>query len=509
MGIVAMGLLTTTISAQNMRTDGNVSVQVNRVQQLGDSLYIDMDITKIGKNATSRNSADFTPIIISETIQKALPSVSLKGRSNYKGYRRAVALMSNTQRADYDKVAPYAVVPDYKKRREVINYNVSVPYESWMSSARIDLRKDDCGCGKTRETDVRMLANKIDLEKIIIIERYNITPFLSYVTPEVEAVKQREVSAEAFLDFVVGKTEIRPDYMNNPVELRKITDLVNEIKSDNSLVVNKINIIGYASPEGSFAGNQRLSEGRAKALANYLSQRFDYPRSMYREVFGGENWSGLKEVVEQSSMPYRQQVLDLIANNAADIDYLNNASLKKYLMDLAGGNPWRYMLKEYFPSLRKAICKIDYEVKSFDLAEAREIFKSKPQNLSLNEMFIVANSYGKDSQEYKELFETAVRMYPNDATANLNAGIAALERKDYVSAEKYLNNVNVRMRTPEYDNAMGVLYMMRDNDFAKSEVYFKSAADAGLEQAKQNMDEIKQMLENLDQIKQAEIKQKR
>ena len=65
------------------------------------------------------------------------------------------------------------------------------------------------------------------------------------------------------------------------------------------------------------------------------------------------------------------------------------------LMQLRGGVPYRYMLKYIFPSLRVAICKVNYEIKNFNLDEAKEIIKTRPQNLSLNEMFMVANSYPK------------------------------------------------------------------------------------------------------------------
>lgn len=41
-----------------------------------------------------------------------------------------------------------------------------------------------------------------------------------YVQPDAEPVKRREIVGEAFLDFVVNKIDIRPDYMNNPRELK-------------------------------------------------------------------------------------------------------------------------------------------------------------------------------------------------------------------------------------------------------------------------------------------------
>ena len=133
-------------------------------------------------------------------------------------------------------------------------------------------------------------------------------------------------------------------------------------------------------------------------------------------------------------------------------------------------------------------------------------FKTRPQNLSLNEMFLVANTYEPGSREFSDLFETAVRMFPEDPTANLNAAIAALGRKDYVSADRYLKNIRNRMQIPEYDNAIGVLIMMRDADYDRAEQCFVVAAQTGLEAAKENLEELARIRENLDRIREAEMK---
>ena len=54
----------------------------------------------------------------------------------------------------------------------------------------------------------------------------------------------------------------------------------------------------------------------------------------------------------------------------------------------------------------------------------------RPQNLSLNEMYLVANTYSNGSREFINVFETAVRLFPEDDVAKLNAAIAALSRGD-------------------------------------------------------------------------------
>ena len=215
--------------------------------------------------------------------------------------------------------------------------------------------------------------------------------------------------------------------------------------------------------------------------------------------FGGENWDGLKKCVESSQMACRKQVLDIIDNVPDVINYVTDSSRKKALMDLKGGDPYRYMLREYFPSLRKAVCSIDFEVQNFDVDKAREIVKTKPQNLSLNEIFLVANTYEKGSHEFTDLFETAVRLYPDDLTANLNAASAALARKDLVLAEKYLNKLQGRVISAEYYNAKGVLYMLK-GDYTEAEEWLDKAFANGLPEAKHNLEEINNKKKNINEI---------
>ena len=103
-------------------------------------------------------------------------------------------------------------------------------------------------------------------------------------------------------------------------------------------------------------------------------------------------------------------------------------------------------------------------------------------------------TYEAGSAEFVRLFDTAVRLFPDDPTANLNAASAALSRGDTTIAEYYLRKA--RPDTPEYDNAMGVLLLLKeDNDGA--ETYLRRAARAGVEQARFNLTELNNKRENL------------
>ena len=481
---------------------GNITVQMNELAQRGDSLYLDMEVTTEGRNVPSRMSADFTPILTSGDRSVTLPGVSLMGRNSYKNYRRSQALMNNRERAAYAANAPYCVIPDYKGDRQIA-YRLAIPYEQWMSSASLTLQKNDCGCGISRVTDVRLLANKVALEEVMIIERYRITPALAYIQPEAEAVKRRAEQGEAYLDFAVGKTDINPEFGRNAAELEKIRKMIELVYNDKDITINRISIAGYASPEGTLAMNERLSEGRAKALQSYLRNHYPaIPNTLYSVYFGGENWDDLVEAVRASDMPDKQAVLDIIDR------YSILQGRESKLMALKSGTPWRYMLKEMFPALRKVTVAVNYDIKNFDIGEAKEVAKTRPQNLSLNELYLVANTYEPGSGDFNHLFETAVRLYPENTTAKINAAVSALQRQDFVGAETYLRSVKEH-DIPEYANAQGLLLMLRDQDYDAAEKYFESARAAGLDAAQQNLDQIARMRQNLDQLKEAELKNKR
>lgn len=68
----------------------------------------------------------------------------------------------------------------------------------------------------------------------------------------------------------------------------------------------------------------------------------------------GVDWDGLERFVEQSDMPHRDTVLHILRHTPEWV--LTNGvvtdSRKRQLGMLAGGSPWRYMERHFFPSLR-------------------------------------------------------------------------------------------------------------------------------------------------------------
>ena len=490
--LAALCLNTEEAFAQNRSYSGDIGIEPVRLEQSGDFLYIDMNFILKDVKVRTAHGVDFIPQLVARANTYNLPKVSVKGKDEYLAYERRLSLMSAKEKRKH--VAPYLVKKSNKRTNDTIRYRYVLPYESWMADAKLNVQRDECGCGESTLMSVQPVIDQVTLERIL--SPYIVNPHFAYVEPKIEVVKSREIQAECFLDFEVNKINIRPEYMNNPRELAKIRVMIDDLKLDPSIKVNRLDIIGYASPEGTLATNKRLSEGRAMALRDYLASRYDFPRNQYHIIFGGENWDGLIDALETLDMDYKNEMLDIIQ----DIPIEKGRETK--LMQLRGGVPYRYLLKNVFPSLRVAICKVNYDIKNFNVDEAKEVIKRRPQNLSLNEMFLVANTYPKGSQEFIDVFETAVRMYPDSEIANMNAATAALSRNDLISAERYLKKMESQEYWPEYNNAMGILTLLK-GDYELAEEYLNKARELGLDVATDNLEELAKKKANMNEIEKA------
>lgn len=111
-------------------------------------------------------------------------------------------------------------------------------------------------------------------------------------------------------------------------------------------------------------------------------------------TFGGENWDGLVKALQSSSMKEKETFLNIIKNTTDD------AKRKQEIMRVGGGAPYRTMLKEIYPGLRKVNCKIDYTVVNFDVEQGRIIIRENPKYLSLNEMYQVVQQLSERQQGF-------------------------------------------------------------------------------------------------------------
>lgn len=129
--------------------------------------------------------------------------------------------------------------------------------------------------------------------------------------------------------------------------------------------------------------------------------------------------------------------------------------------------------------------------RNFDVEQGRIIIRENPKYLSLNEMYQIAISYPKSSKDFVDVFNIAVRMFPNDEVANLNAAAVALSQKDLNAALKYMEKAD--HTTAEFLNNTGV-YNFLNGDIQRAVAAFEQAARLGNEAALSNFRQLHRIM---------------
>ena len=441
----------------------SVSISDNNMILVGMDITIPADM-KISSDLMLK----LTPILHNEekSINKTLPPVVVYGR------RRAIV----NEREGNVPEGTFEILRRKNNQEQTVNYTARIPFEVWMHESKLELMADLYGCANCLQEEEQAMVMPVHLV------RYTIQPAIAFVTPEVEAVKARAEEGRAYLDFPVNKIKIYPDYRNNPEELKKIISTIELVKNDKNTQITEIDIEGYASPEGSYKSNARLAQGRAEALKTYVQGLYHFENDFIKVSSVPEDWQGLRNYIVNSNFEQKAEMLSIIDDESLDYD-----ARELRLRTIDGGKAYATLLKDCYPALRHSDYKVQYVVRGFSVDEAKEIITKRPQQLSLNEMFQVAQTYESGCDEFNEVFEVAVRMFPDDPTANINAAAIELQQGNWKQAEKYLLKSDPQAGATK--NNEGVMWMMQGM-LDKAEALFNEAKALGSAEAAKNLEEI-------------------
>ncbi|RHJ88798.1 hypothetical protein DW095_14665, partial [Bacteroides sp. AM07-16] len=76
---------------------------------------------------------------------------------------------------------------------------------------------------------------------------------------------------------------------------------------------------------------------------------------------------------------------------------------ERYLMELDGGAPYKELLRDYFPKLRRIELMVAYEVRNVTDREASQLLYTHPELLSLEEIMSVSHFYRPGTVQFREV----------------------------------------------------------------------------------------------------------
>ena len=460
--LLGMGNLSETAAQTTEYITPGVSIGNFKMNREGKYLTVEMDLDLNSLDVDANRAVLLTPRLVNGTDSLDLPSVGIYGRRRYYYYvRNGIGSISGENETVYRAA----------DKPNSVAYDNITEYKEWMDGATLKFHRSDWGCCHG------ILA---EYEGILGRHREAFFPELIFVQPKAEIMKSRSLSGSAYIDFPVDQTVIYPDYRRNTAELGKIQATIDSVRNDKDVTITQVWLKGFASPESPYKHNTELAIGRTAALKRHIEQLYHFSDSIIRTDYEPEDWAGLRRHVEQSNIDHRGEILALIDSNMEPD--AKEAEIKRTYPE-----EYRFMLQHFYPALRHTDYRIDYNIRTFNEAEEiKRIMAEQPQKLSQNEFYLVAQEYEPGTAEFTDVFETAVRMYPDDKVANLNAANAAIRRDDFATARRYLDKAGDSAEAVYARSALAV----REGDYETARRHLGKAKEMGLEKAALTLDEL-------------------
>lgn len=334
------------LSAFSAMAQPTLKVTEQNVERHGQNVTVTFKVSA-DKNAVKHGEKILvTPVLVPATSVKA-DEIAI-GEFYVAGHQQQKIIRQKSKlRKDFGEVV-------FIDNGETYTFVEKIPYDTSLNPRAYELKLSalKVGCCSVEECLSEQYVFEVGPAMVPVIQeaasnmsqvremksRY---PFLRMVGTDADG--RRGVSVR----FPVAKIDLDPEYSSNAKSLKDIVDAISFVLDDEWAELQTIDIAGYASPEGNARQNQTLSVGRAEALKAFIMGKFGFSEDRFNVTAGGEDWTGLRELVVSSDMPYKDHVLDIIDNVPQE---LRQAKLKA----LAGGRPYQGMLDVLYPQLRDA-----------------------------------------------------------------------------------------------------------------------------------------------------------
>lgn len=147
-----------------------------------------------------------------------------------------------------------------------------------------------------------------------------------------------------------AKFKINSSLLDVTPELKDLVHTIDSLSKAGSL--QTVVVVGSSSPDGPRVLNERLAKKRAEAVARFIIDNSSVEASEVQVSSIGEDLSGLRELVENSSHPDKEAVLAIVQEPGfGDKDEIK-------LKRIDGRNAWKWLAAEIFPSLRTAVVTV-------------------------------------------------------------------------------------------------------------------------------------------------------
>ena len=306
---------------------------------------------------------------------------------------------------------------------------------------------------------------------------------------------------EADIKFLIQQTALR----SSELKSQELKDLYAAIKSADTTAnkaINKLEVAGYASPDGEQDLNAKLADARQAKSQKYLQKQLKKAKvnTTIESNITAEDWEGFQAAMEASNIQDKELVLRVLSM------YSDPEEREAQIKNLSVA--FKTIAEEVLPALRRSrlilttdlIGKSDEEIAALaandaaalnveellyaatltnDVAEKLALYKKATELFAndyrgYNNMGMIYFNQGNVA-EARRCYAKALQLAPANADVNYNAGLAAMAENDLAKAEEYLGKA--AGTEGNLNAAMGTLYTMKGDYAAAKNAYGKTASN--------------------------------
>ena len=337
-----------------------------------------------------------------------------------------------------DLLADYVVTNELNQTDYIYTYRDSL----YVSPKDLDHDfRSDCYLGinshfQRRPAGKNSKAKWADYSDTLVIAKGTVNPlrFLEYSIdpqpltdttyipkPEMKLLMDAGVSK---INFVLGKAKVDESDPESVQNINEIKNKIQAIVNNEFATLRSIDVVGYASPEGTYKQNASLAKDRTAVILKELSSSLDPSIAQYVELTNSsvvEPWSLVADMLRESDPELAEYTDNLVAKYADDHDKIgpHMRNHKKYRS---------YLLKEVLPELRKVEYTLNYsEFRKLTDKEIWDRYNLKTEEISRYEYWRLVDT-AKDSLTRYSLINESLEHYPNFAYVANDLAIQLIKR---------------------------------------------------------------------------------
>ena len=324
------------------------------------------------------------------------------------------------------------------------------------------------------------------------------------VKPQITADKFQRIIQEvqeADIRFLIQQTTLRNSELKSQ-EMKDLHAAIKDADAAENKAINKIEVAGYASPDGEQGLNEKLADKRQANAEKYLAKQLKKAKvnAEIESNVTAEDWAGFQKAMEASNIQDKELVLRVLSM------YTDPEERETQIKNLSA--VYKTIADEILPALRRSRLILTTDLIGKSDEEIAALAKNDPRALSVDELLYAATLtqdaaekmalytkatelFPQDHRAYNNIgmiqfsqgkvadarrsFAKALQLAPADPDVNYNAGIAAMAENDLVQAEQYLGKA--AGTKGDLKAAMGTLYTMKGDYAAAKTAYGNEATN--------------------------------